>query len=225
MPRPPRPQIPNGVYHVTARGNRRQPIFLEDGDYGRFLNVLDRVARALARRYHAYCLIPNHYHLVFETPNGDLSRGMHWINSSYARWFDHFHALDGHLFQRRFHAVVVETDWHLMELARYVSLNPVRAGLCATPRDWTWSSYGAIVGETEVPSFLAPDLVLTHFGRDHNRARRAFADFVRDGVADGRFGRVPVPGTGPGLSSRRRRCPGSARRGDGRGARRGGRRR
>jgi putative transposase len=180
MPRPPRPQIPNGVYHVTARGNRRQPIFLEDRDCECFLGVLDRVARALAWRYHAYCLIPNHYHLVFETPSGDLSRGMHLINSTYARWFNQFHELDGHLFQRRFHAVVVETDWHLMELSRYVSLNPVRAGLCPTPRDWKGSSYGAIVGEADVPPFLAPDLVLAHFGRDRERARRAFADFVRE---------------------------------------------
>lgn len=127
--------------------------------------------------------MPNHYHLVLQTPNADLSAGMHRINSSYAHWFNGFHEFDGHLFQARFHSVVVESDWHLLELSRYLTLNPVRARLCRSAADWQWSSYRALMGEAPAPAFLAVNDVLEYFGSEPTRAREAFRRFIQDGVA------------------------------------------
>jgi putative transposase len=180
MPRPHRAQIADGIYHLTARGNRRQPIFLDDQDRRTFLEIAGIVVRRRGWRCHAYCLMPNHYHLVVETPAPDLSRGMQHLNSRYAESFNWRHEVDGHLFQGRFHSVVIESDWHLLELARYLVLNPVRAGLCETPGQWAWSSYGPALGISEQPAFLTLDWLLGRFGSEPDRARSAFARFVED---------------------------------------------
>jgi REP element-mobilizing transposase RayT len=183
MPRSPRIIVPNGLYHVTARGNRRQAVFIDDRDRNTFLLLLERVSAALRWHCYGFCLMPNHYHLVVETPNADLSAGLQRLNSRYAEAFNRRHEVGGHLFQGRFHAVAVESDWHLLELSRYLALNPVRAGLCRTPADWRWSSYRAVLALAGAPSFLAVDRVLRHFGRDSARARRAFHAFVADAAA------------------------------------------
>ena len=183
MARSLRINVANGIYHLTARGNRRQLIFLGDDDRRRFLALLDQVAARLGWRCHAYCLMPNHYHLVIETAAPDLSVGMHRLNSGYAHWFNQRHDLDGHLFQSRFHSVLVESQWHLVELCRYVALNPVRAGLCAHPAAWSWSSYRAVLGARAMLRCFTADLVLGLFGRDRERARSAFRRFVLEGSA------------------------------------------
>jgi putative transposase len=182
MGRLPRAQVVGGLYHVTARGNRRQPIFLGDRDRQRFLQTLGSVALRHDWRCHAYCLMHNHYHLVVETPMPDLSVGMHRLNSSYSHWFNRVYELDGHLFQGRFHSVLIESDWHLLELTRYVSMNPVHAGLCSAPGHWPWSSYRAVVGEAPVPTFLAVGRILGYFGRRPDEARRRLRRFVLDGA-------------------------------------------
>jgi hypothetical protein len=124
--------------------------------------------------------MPNHYHLLVETPAADLSTGMHWLNFRYAQGFNHRHALDGHLFQDRFYSVVVEGDGHLVELSRYLALNPVSAGLCHLPGEWTWGSYAAVAGSASPRRFLAVGRVLRFFGRDNTSARAAFRAFVND---------------------------------------------
>lgn len=182
VPRPPRLNVPGGIYHVTARGNRRQPIFLGEDDPRHFLRIFGAVAARYAWRCHAYCLLPNHYHLVIEIAEADLSVGMHRLNSGFAHWFNDCHGFDGHLFQSRFHAVLVESDWHLLELSRYLALNPVRAGLSSKPSAWPWSSYRAVVGVGKRPPFLAVEHVLSYFGREPVSARRAFRRFVLDGL-------------------------------------------
>jgi len=178
MPRSPRIQIPNGVFHVTSRGNRRQKIFLDSNDHVVFLSLLDELAKRRGWRGFGYCLMPNHYHLVFETPAADLSDGMRWLNGRFAQTFNGFHGLDGHVFQGRFHSVLVESDVHLLELSRYLALNPVRAGLCTGPADWPWSSYPAVVGLGPARPFLSPRRVLRHFGTTRSAARRRFEAFV-----------------------------------------------
>jgi REP element-mobilizing transposase RayT len=190
MARAPRLQIEGGVYHVTARGNRRQTIFTDDRDRMRFLALLNEVAGRLDWSGHAYCLMPNHFHLLVETPGRTLSRGLQRLNGSYAQWFNWRHGLSGHLFQGRFHSVLVETDAHLLELSRYAVQNPVRARLCDSPADWPWSSCRAMLGLARPADFLAVDRVLAHFGHDAGRARRAFHSFVHDTGPNGR---------GPGL--------------------------
>lgn len=180
MPRPPRIQVAGGIYHVTARGNRKQPIFLDERDRQQFLTILGLVISRRRWRCHAYCLMPNHFHVVVETPDPDLSDGMRALNGAYAQWFNRRHGLSGHLFQGRFHAVLVETDWHLLELSRYVVLNPVRANLCRDAGAWRWSSYRASVGAGRRPAFLTTDWVLEHFGQAPEQARAAFRRFVQE---------------------------------------------
>lgn len=180
--------MPNGVYHVTGRGNRRERIFRNDGDSEQFLRTLGDVVARFGWGCHAYCLLPNHFHLVVETPHANLSAGMHQLNGCYAAWFNRRHGFEGHVFQRRFYSVLVESEWHLLELARYVTLNPVRAGLCDDPLQWRWSSYRAAVGATAIPAFLDIDRVLAHFGSTPARAQRNLARFVADGLLGPRPG-------------------------------------
>jgi len=180
MPRPLRIVVPGAVYHITARGNRRQPIYADERDRERFFELLSGVVSRRGWRCHAYCLMPNHYHLVVETP-GDLSPGMRELNGRYAQWFNGRHAFTGHLFQGRFHAAIVESDWHAIELSRYVVLNPVRAGLAARPGTWRWSSYRPAVGDAAKPAFLTTAWLLGFFGKDPRAARDAYRRFARDG--------------------------------------------
>jgi hypothetical protein len=124
--------------------------------------------------------MPNHFHLVIETAKPTISVGMQRLNGGYAQWFNKKHGLDGHLFQGRFHAVLVESDWHLLELSRYVVLNPVRAGLCKHAVEWRWSSFRAVTGVIPPTSFLDLEPVLARFGAEPSKARAAFRAFVED---------------------------------------------
>jgi putative transposase len=174
--------VEDGLYHVVSRGNRKRAIFREDLDRIRFLEFFGEAATRCGWHTQAYCLMPNHYHLVLETPKRTLSTGMQRLNGRYAQRFNRRYELSGHLFQGRFYAVLIESDWHLLELSRYLMLNPVRAGYCAGPADWPWSSYSATLGRAAVPSFLALDRLLPHFGRDSRNARATFRAFVEDGI-------------------------------------------
>jgi putative transposase len=196
VPRPPRPQFPGAIYHVTTRGNRKDDIFTDTRDRARFLQLLEQIVISLEWRCHTYCLMTNHYHLLVQTSGADISRGMHRLNGVYAKWFNWRHDYEGHLFERRFRSGLVEGHAHLLELTRYIVLNPVRAGLMANAGDWRWSSYNAIVGEVPQPAFLTTSWVLSLFSSDPNRARELYAEFVAEGAAQHRrFGRGPVPGT------------------------------
>jgi len=168
---------------VTARGNRRQVLFVDDGDFRWFLAIVSDVATRLGWRCHSYCLMPNHYHLLIETRNADLSVGMQRLNGRYAQAFNHSHATSGHLFQGRFHAVLVENEGHLLEVSRYIALNPVRAGLCREPGEWRWSSYRALLEGRAPQPFLALERSLEYFDPDRARAQRAFRAFVHDASA------------------------------------------
>jgi putative transposase len=180
MPRPPRPRIENGLYHVTTRGNRRERIFLTRTDGLAFLAILGRVTKRYDWICHHYCLMPNHYHLLIETPRANVDKAMHGLNSGYARWFNAEHDKTGHLFERRYYSVVVESDSHLLELVRYIALNPVRARLCERAEAWRWSSYPALLGLSADDSFLTTSWILGLFGEDLSRARAGVRAFVED---------------------------------------------
>jgi REP element-mobilizing transposase RayT len=178
MPRPPRPQIAAGIYHVATRGVRKQPIYDDQLDRQAFLGLIGEVVERYGWRCYAYCLMGNHYHLLAETPQPTISDGMCRLNGLYARRFNARHGFDGHLFEKRFHAELVERDEHLLEVARYIVLNPVRAGICASPADWPWSSFRAVAGYERPLRFLSTRWTLQLFGRRREVAQEAFRGFV-----------------------------------------------
>jgi len=182
MARPLRLEFPGAVYHVTSRGNARQAIFLDKDDRESFLGVLSSVAARFKWVCHAYCLMETHYHLQIETLEGNLSRGMRQLNGVYTQVFNRKHKRVGHLFQGRYKGILVEKEAHLLELCRYVVLNPVRAGLVRRPGEWKWSSYRATVGEGKRSPFLEIDWVLSQFGCSQEKAKRAYRRYVLEGI-------------------------------------------
>jgi len=181
MARPLRIEYEGAVYHVTSRGNAGEKIFLADRDRLGFLDVLGGVVSRFDWVCHAYCLMSNHYHLLIETPSANLSRGMQLLNGVYAQRFNRRHKRSGHVFQGRFKAILVEKESHLLELARYVVLNPVRAKMVRSARDWPWSSYRVTSGQVEAPKFLAIDWILSQFDAKRGPAVRAYRRFVTEG--------------------------------------------
>ena len=182
MARPLRIELAGGLYHVTSRGDRREAIYLDDLDRTEWLGVFGEVCSRFNWRCHAYCEMTNHYHLVVETPDANLSKGMRQLNGVYTQATNRRHGLVGHLFQGRFKAILVERDAYLLELARYVVLNPVRAAMVAEADDWPWSSYRAMVGQESAPAWLETDWVLGQFSQTRALAQAAYADFVRQGI-------------------------------------------
>ena len=154
MTRPLRVVYPGAVYHVTARGNERKAIVRDDIDRRRFVATLAQMVEHYRVVCHAWVLMPNHYHLLLETPEANLSRAIRHLNGVYTQAFNRRHRRVGHLFQGRFKAILLEKDAHLLALCRYVVLNPVRAGLVRHPRAWGWSSYRATAGEESAPTWL-----------------------------------------------------------------------
>jgi REP element-mobilizing transposase RayT len=140
--------------HVGSRGNDRQAIYRDDADRLEFLEVLERVAADAGWNVLAHCLIGNHYHLVVEVPNGELAAGMHRLNSTYAKRFNHRYARKGHVFERRYWSDDIEDEDHLLSVIGYVGRNPVRAGLCGRAGEWVWSSVGPAIGEKSCPPYL-----------------------------------------------------------------------
>ena len=181
MTRSLRIEYPGAVYHVTARGTGRQNIFLNDSDKTAFLARLLMTINRHNWLCHAYCLMSNHYHLLLETSDGNLSAGMKLLNSAYAQYFNYSHDRTGHLFQGRFKAIVVEKDSYLLELCRYIVLNPVRSGIVESPGDYTWSSYRQTAGlYKREDNLLSTNWILSHFGFDKFVAEREYILFVND---------------------------------------------
>ncbi|MFC1800302.1 transposase [Candidatus Eisenbacteria bacterium] len=183
MARPLRLEIANGMYHITSRGNRRRTIYMDDRDRRHFLSQVSTAVDEFGWLVHAYCLMPNHYHLLVETPLPNLSMGMKKINGLYAQAFNLRHGRTGHVFQGRFHSILVDKDDYLLRLSRYIVLNPVRAKLVALPEQWAWSSYRAAIGTGPRPRFLVSDQILGQFGSDRTEARRGYISFVTSNLA------------------------------------------
>ena len=182
MARPLRIEFPGAIYHVTSRGNAQAAIFLDDIDRKSCLSVLGLALRRFNVICHAYCLMTNHFHLLLETPDANLSSAMRQFNSVSTQAFNRRHGRVGHLLQGRFKAIVVDRDAYLLELCRYIVLNPVRAGMVKEPDSYPWSSYRATAGLDKKPDFLATDWILGQFGENRPLALKAYRRFVRAGL-------------------------------------------
>lgn len=189
MTRPLRLQVENGHYHVTSRTWDRSALFSNDDDRQRFLDTVDRTVERCDWRCLAYCLMDNHFHLLVRTPLANLSRGMQRLNSSYAQWFNRRRGRHGPVLQQRFHGGLIQREPHLLEVHRYVALNPVRAGRCSAAYRYRWSSHAAILGIAPAPAFLAVGEVLDLFaavgGGDGRTAYRSFVEADEPAPYDG----------------------------------------
>jgi REP element-mobilizing transposase RayT len=173
-------EYPGAVYHVTARGDARKAIFRDDGDRRAFLQTLAQLVERFGWVCHAYCLMNNHYHLLLETPQANLSRGMRQLNGIYSQAFNRRHRRVGHVLQGRFKSILVDRESYLLELARYVVLNPVRAKTVRRPADYPWSSYRATAGLCGAPPCLTRDWLLYQFGRDRDEAAKRYRQFIAE---------------------------------------------
>jgi putative transposase len=212
MARPLRVEFAGAWYHVTARGNERRAIFRSERDRERFLELLAEGATRFALRWHGYVLMPNHYHLIVETPQSNLCRAMQWLNVSYTVWFNRRHRRSGHLFQGRFKAILLDWEDRGVELSRYVHLNPVRTarfglskraqaerrhGLAAPDRravilarrtelrQFRWSSYRAYIGFAKAPPWLCVGELRGLLGGPRSTAAQSYRRYVEEAISDG----------------------------------------
>lgn len=182
MARPLRIELAGGIYHVTSRGDGREDIYRNDADRLTWLDLFAKVCARFNWVCHAWCQMNNHYHVVVETIEANLSGGMRHLNGVYTQTFNRRHDRVGHVFQGRYKAIVVEKDAYLLALARYVVLNPVRARMVSEPGTWPWSSYAAMIGALPAPPWLRTDWILRQFTVDPRRAAMAYVEFVQAGV-------------------------------------------
>lgn len=182
MARPLRIELAGGLYHVTSRGDRRENIYVTDQDRLLWLQLFSDTCERFNWVCHAWCLMDNHYHILIETMEANLARGMRHLNGVFTQTTNHLHQRVGHLFQGRYKAILVEKNSHLLELARYVVLNPVRAGMVRDVADWPWSSWQATTNCEPSPKWLNTDGILAQFGHTRANAAAAYAVFVREGV-------------------------------------------
>jgi putative transposase len=187
--RPLRIEYEGAFYHITARGNERKRIFFGKGDYDKFKEYLLDAQDKYGYRLHCYVLMGNHYHLVIETPDGNMNKVLHCINGSYANYINRKRNRNGHLLQGRYKGILVDRDAYLLELSRYLHLNPVRAKIVERPEDYRQSSYRSYV-KTQKEAIVTTDLILGMVSEDGKTARRAYREYVEKGVAEG--GRNPL---------------------------------
>lgn len=180
MARPLRIEYPGAFYHVISRGNAGEAIFKSNRDHEKYLECLEIATERFSIRIHTYCLMTNHYHLLVETPQPNLSQAIKWINVSYAAYFNRKRRRRGHLFQGRYKAILVEADTYLKHLSRYIHLNPIRANLAKRLDAYPWSSYGAFIDKTPKPAWLETDWLLSLFGKQQKLATRNYQLFVEE---------------------------------------------
>jgi putative transposase len=178
MARRPREEVEGGVLHVSARGNNKQAIYLDDADRRFYLELLGAVIRRTGWRCLAFCLMDNHVHLLIETPKPNLGEGMQRLHGLYGQAFNKRHGRCGHVFQGRFGAVRLTSDEQLWTVVRYLALNPVEAGLCVGPADWLWSSYRATAAGQQRPVWLDVPRLLEHFAAVGGDPRRRYVALV-----------------------------------------------
>ena len=178
MARPLRITYPGAFYHITSRGNEQRPVFISKRDREKFLEYLESASERYNAIIHVYCLMDNHYHLLLETPSGNLPQIMRHINGAYTTYFNVKHDRAGHLFQGRYNAILVEKDEYAKELSRYIHLNPVRAGIVELPEEYEWSSYLSYIGKRKKLKWLYTDFIHAYFGKTKSSSEKQYQIFV-----------------------------------------------
>jgi putative transposase len=181
MSRPLRLEFAGALYHITSRGDRREDIYEDDTDRASFLSILDKTSDICNWACHAYCLMDNHYHLLIETPNANLSRGMRQLNGVYTQTFNRAHNRVGHVFQGRYKSILIDKHSYLLKLARYIVLNPVRANMVPLAGDWPWSSYLSTAGQIKGPACLHTNWLLANFAQNKAEAIARYKQFIAQG--------------------------------------------
>ena len=178
-----RTEFPGALYHIYSRGNNKKTIFHEDEDRHKFLSILNKVLKDCNILCYGYRIMGTHYHMLLETPDANISRGMHRLHSTYAQYFNNRYECVGHLFQGRFHSILVQRELYLLELCRYIVLNPIRAGLVKHPGEYKWSSFNEMIGAIKHEyRILSTEWILSRFGTETNEARNNYVHFVLDGI-------------------------------------------
>ena len=182
MTRPLRLEFEGALYHITSRGDRRENIYETDADRQGFVSLLADVCETYTWICHAYCFMSNHYHLLIATPEANFSRGMRQLNGVYTQQFNRKNHRCGHVFQGRYKSILVDKESFLLELARYIVLNPVRAGMVRQAQEWPWNSYRATIGLAKKPDWLQVDWLLSAFGENRPGAISEYVNFVIEGI-------------------------------------------
>lgn len=181
MARPLRLEFPGALYHITSRSDGGEDVFVDEGDRRVFFDIFAAVCRRFNWSVHAYCLMSDHYHLLVETPDSNLSKGMRQLNGVYTQRFNGTHNRNGNVFQGRYKAILVHRDAYLLELARHIVLNPVRSEMVRSARDWRWSSYRATTGEVKAPPWFQRSELLAAFAETEDEAVTLYRRFVVKG--------------------------------------------
>jgi putative transposase len=181
MARAIRMDYPETYYHVLSRGNEKKEIFLDKGDYLKFLALLGKLAARFHLEIHAYVLMANHYHLLLRTKEANLSSAIQWLGVSYSVWFNRRHKRSGHLFQGRFKSFLIENERYFCTMGFYLHGNPLRAGKVKRLKDYFWSSYGGYSDRRKQPDWLTTDLMLGIYGNSRRKFMRAQEEFFRRG--------------------------------------------
>ena len=179
MARPLRIEYEGAFYHVIARGNESKEIFTDKHDREKFLDYLKQQVMKYGIEIHSYCLMNNHYHLVIETPEGNLSKAMQFLQTSYSVFYNNRHERKGHLFQGRYKAKLVQADVYLQQLSRYLHLNPERAKMIKNCEEYKWSSCQYYVGKKKAPGWLKVDFILDMFSEVKEKAYENYKEFIK----------------------------------------------
>jgi len=195
MPRKARKYIiaSNTLYHIVSRGNNQRRIFRSGRDYKKFLSILEKTKKEYPFYLYSYNLLPNHYHLEIETQEVPISKIMHQINNSYAKYFRRRYSGSGHLFQGRFFSALVDKDAYFWALARYIDLNAVEAGIVKKPEDYRWSSYSIYCQKEYGGDLIGRERFLRYGGEDLERSRKSYLKFIQEVLKDKRKRKPPFP--------------------------------
>jgi putative transposase len=185
MGRPLRVEFPGALYHITSRGNEKKNIFRDHSDQTRFSAILQDYHDRFGILIHCFVLMNNHYHIVMETPQGNLLKAMHGINSTYTGYFNRKYDRVGHLFQGRYKGILIDRESYLLEVSRYVHLNPVRAKMVEMPEEYEWSSYGGYISEVRQLRWVEYSWILSNFGTYRNKAMAKYREFVEEVIDKG----------------------------------------